>query len=272
MQITGLYTYPVKGLAGVSLSAANLESRGLAYDRRWMLVDEESVFISQREVPQMALLQPEITASELVLHAAHLVIEPLHIPLKEKTSSSQIQVQIWDDICTAQEVSQTANKWLSKVLGVACKLVYMPDASIRPLNAKYGLEGEMVGFADSCPLLVVGEASLADLNERLEQPVSMDRFRPNIVFSGGQPYEEESWKSFQIGEVNLRGIRSCARCQVITIDQQSAKVGAEPLRTLSTYRRQGNKVLFGLHASLAQAGENSSTLLRVGDGISIKEG
>ncbi len=272
MQVTGLFIYPIKGLAGVSLSEANLEQRGLAYDRRWMLVDEEGVFISQREVNKMALLKPEMTGKELIIHASHLSIGPLRVPLKPATVSQQIQVQVWENSCEAQFVSPAADRWLSRVLGANCRLVYMPDSSIRPLKATYGLPGEMVGFADSCPLLVLGEASLADLNNRLEHPVPIDRFRPNIVFSGGQPYEEESWRNFHIGAVSLRGIRTCARCQVITIDQQSAKIGQEPLRTLSTYRRQGNKVLFGLYASLAKAGENGSALLRVGDRISIEGG
>ena len=267
IHITALYAYPIKALAGISLPKARIEKRGLAYDRRWMLVDRDGLFISQREIPQLALLLPGFTTHGLIVRHRYEKLEPLAIPLHPPDGTKEREVQVWDDRCSALPVSREVDEWFSEALRTQCHLVYMPDNSIRPLDPAYGLAHEITGFADSCPLLVMGEASLADLNQRLEQPAPMNRFRPNIVFSGGRPYEEESWKNFRIGDVSFRGIRPCARCQVTTINQESAEASKEPLRTLSTYRRQGHKVLFGLYASwMAQDGERPDVQLgdRVG--------
>ncbi|HQU57769.1 MAG: MOSC domain-containing protein [Phaeodactylibacter sp.] len=272
MQITALYTYPIKGLAGVYLPKARVEARGLAYDRRWMLTDRDGLFLSQRELPKLSLLVPDLTVSGLIIRHRFEPIEPLHIPLHVPEPPNRLQVQVWDDRCEALPVSREADEWFSEILHTHCRLVYMPNDVARPLNPDYGLPGEIVGFADCCPLLVIGEASLNDLNSRFEQPFPMDRFRPNIVFAGGQPYEEDHWKDFQIGNVPFRGIRRCGRCQVITIDQQLGEVGKEPLRTLSTYRREGHKIFFGLHA--AWAPDKSTEALphiQVGDEVIISK-
>ena len=261
MHVTSLYTYPIKSLAGISLPRARVEKRGLAYDRRWMLVDRDGLFISQREIPQMALLVPDLSVHDLIIRHRYEGLEPLSIPIHPPKDSAETEVQIWDDRCAALLVSRAADEWFTEALQTHCRLVYLPDESIRPLS---GQPGEITSFADSCPLLVLGEATLGDLNARLEEPVPMNRFRPNIVFAGGQPYEEESWTGFRIGAVQFRGIRPCLRCQITTINQESAMVGKEPLRTLSTYRRKGHKVVFGLYASwMAQEGEVSH--LQAGD-------
>ncbi|MCO6490049.1 MAG: MOSC domain-containing protein [Phaeodactylibacter sp.] len=268
MQITALYTYPIKSLAGISLPRARVGRRGLAYDRRWMLVDRDGLFISQREIPQLALLAPEFSGPHLIIRHRLEGLEPLVAGVLPPEGAAGLEVQIWDDHCRALPVSPQADEWFSEALGTRCRLVYLPDESVRPLNPTYGQPGEMVGFADSCPLLVIGEASLGDLNQRLEEPVPMNRFRPNIVFSGGQPYEEEQWKSFRIGGARFRGIRTCGRCQITTIDQESAEMGKEPLRTLSTYRRQGHRIEFGLYASwVAENGELPH--IQVGDEIVV---
>ncbi|MCB0548672.1 MAG: MOSC domain-containing protein [Phaeodactylibacter sp.] len=264
LHITSLLTYPIKSLAGISLPRARVEKRGLAYDRRWMLVDRDGLFISQREIPELALLLPDFTVHNLIIRHRFEGLEPLSIPLHPPPESPAMEVQVWDDRCTALQVSREADEWFSDVLHTQCHLVYLPDESIRPVNPSYGRPGEITSFADSCPLLVIGEASLADLNARLEEPVPMNRFRPNIVFAGGQPYEEESWKSFHIGDVQFRGIRPCARCQITTINQDTAEMGREPLRTLSTYRRQGHKILFGLNASWIPK-EGAVVHVQVGD-------
>lgn len=171
-------------------------------------------------------------------------------------------MKVWQDTCEAQWVSTEADVWLSTVLGQPCRLAYMPEPTRRPVNPDYGQPGEIVGFADSCPLLVIGEASLADFNRRLPQPIMMDHLRPNIVFTGGQAYEEEQWEQFQIGGNRFRGIRACGRCKVINIDPQTAEIDPMVLGTLAGYRRQGSKVVFGLHASWS--GEGSGKIA-VGD-------
>ncbi len=249
MHITALYTYPIKGLAGISLTRARVEARGLAYDRRWMLVGQDGIFLSQREFPGMCLLAPEFTASGFAVRDRAGRHEPLHLPLPGPEPKQAVEVRVWEDTCLAWPVSREADEWFSNALHTPCRLVYMPGEAARPVNPQYGQPGEIVSFADSCPLLLIGEASLAGLNSHFETPFPIDRFRPNIVFAGGQAYEEDNWKSFRAGSVLFRGIRRCGRCQVVNIAQQSGEKGAEPLRTLSTYRREGRKIFFGLYAA-----------------------
>lgn len=262
-----MYIYPIKGLGGISLRDSTLEARGLAYDRRWMLVDQRGVFLSQRKLPGMALLSPSL-ADGKALHLQHRKYKdsPLELPLRPAPEMGRAQVQVWESECEALIYGDGINEWFSDMLGVFCRLAYLPDDSRRYLPESYGQLGEQVGFADSCPLLLAGQASLDDLNARLETPVAMSRFRPNIVFTGGQAYEEDQWPAFQIGSAHLRGIRRCARCQVVNIDQETAKPSRETLATLSSYRKEGHKVFFGLHAALA---EEAPAVLRVGDEIIV---
>lgn len=264
MKLSALYVYPVKSLAGIALSTARAEVRGLAFDRRWMLVDEAGEFLSQRELPAMALLQPELEDGCLSIRDRQERLSPLVINLPPYDGPADLPVRIWDDQVTAQTVDPEADAWFSKALGLTCRLVYLPDHSFRPVDPQYGLPGDHVSFADGYPFLIIGESSLSDLNGRLPAPVPMDRFRPNLVFSGGAPYEEEHWKGFRIGDVAFRGAKVCGRCQVTTIDQATGETGKEPLRTLAAYRREGNKIKFGLNACLDSP---SGGILRVGDSV-----
>jgi uncharacterized protein YcbX len=265
MIVTGLFTYPIKSLAGIELNVAPVSLRGLHLDRRWMLVDEDGLHITQREIPEMALLQPGFEDGQLIVRHKRKDISPLRIGITP-LSLKWRDVQVWDYRGKAVIAESSAERWFSEALQYPCQLVYMPEEVKRPLNPKYGKAGEIVGFADSCPLLVIGENTLAELNQRLEYPVPMDRFRPNIVFSGGDAYEEESWASFRIGKTDFRGIRACGRCQMIGINQDTAAINKEPLRTLSTYRNIGNKVIFGLHASWIEGGKEE---IRVGEEIEV---
>lgn len=265
MTVTGLFTYPIKSLAGISLDTAPISLRGLHLDRRWMLVDADGLHISQREIPEMALLQPGFEEGQLVIRHKQKDITPLRISATP-SSIEWRNIQVWDYQGKAVLAEATAHQWFSEILQYPCQLVYMPEEVKRPLKPQYGKAGEIVGFADSCPLLVIGENTLADLNQRLAHPIPMNRFRPNIVCSGGEAYDEESWSSFRIGEVNFRGIRACVRCQMIGINQDTAVKHKEPLRTLSTYRNIGNKVIFGLHASWIE-GEKKD--IRVGEEVRV---
>ena len=262
--ITQLFTYPIKSLGGIALPEIKTEIRGLQYDRRWMLIDQEGVFLSQREFPKMALLRPEISSSDLWVRPLNNEQEIIEIPLAPPTPSSPIQVRIWNDFCQATLVGPKQDEWFSDFLGTSCRLVFMPDHSHRPVNPKYAHEGEQVSFADGYPYLIIGESSLADLNQRLEEPVPMNRFRPNIVFSGGLPFEEDQWTNFKIGNTSFRGIKPCARCQITTIDQGTAQVGKEPLRTLAQYRRKGNGVVFGQNACWMPKNSEAESI-KIGD-------
>jgi uncharacterized protein YcbX len=270
MQITGIFIYPVKSLRGIALPSAKVEKRGLQYDRRWMLVDDKGMFFSQREIPEMALLTTEITENHLVISHATKSLESLLIDLKMPTNAEKLQVQVWDDTCDALLVSSAADAWLTEALQTPCRLVYMPDNSVRPTDPTYSQPTDMVSFADGYPILIIGEASLADLNQRLNESVPMNRFRPNLVFSGGTPYLEESWKTFEVGNANFRAVKPCGRCVITTINQETAERGSEPLKTLGTYRLAGKKILFGMNVCW-NVDENANPIVTMGDTIKVQE-
>jgi uncharacterized protein len=234
--------YPVKSLGGISLTSAIIEERGLQYDRRWMLVDENNQFMTQRKIHKMALIKMQISAA--YLQASMVNMPDLRIPFAPQTSE-RITVTIWDDTCQAVVVSKEVNEWFSEALQIPCRLVYMPDDSIRPVDHTYAKNNEFVSFADAYPFLLIGQASLEDLNQRLSQAVPMNRFRPNLVATTSIPFEEDQWKSIRIGETLFHLLKPCARCVLTTIDQQTGMAGKEPLKTLSSYRTTNNKVLFG---------------------------
>ncbi len=266
IQITGIFIYPVKSLRGIARTSAKLEKRGFQYDRRWMLVDSAGVFISQREIPEMALLTTEITDTHLVIRHATKSFEPLFVPLQAPTHAEPLRVQVWDDTCDALAMSATADKWLTKALQATCRLVYMPDDSLRHTDPTYTQPTDIVSFADGYPILIIGEASMADLNQRLNEPVQMNRFRPSLIFSGGTPFAEDNWHTFQIGNLSFRGTKPCGRCIMTTINQETAEVGSEPLKTLASYRLAGKKILFGMNVCWnVQADTNA--ILTVGDEI-----
>ncbi|RMG67817.1 MAG: MOSC domain-containing protein [Bacteroidetes bacterium] len=244
--LTGLFVYPIKSLGGISLPRWRVGDRGLHLDRRWMLVDEAGRFLSQRELPGMARLSLSLRGDELLVQHRHEDREPLLIPSEPETDI-WLTAQIWDDQVLVQAVSPLADAWFTETLGRPCRLVYQPDTSHRPVDPRYARGQEGVSLADGYPTLIIGEASLQDLNDRLAQPVPMDRFRPNLVFSGGEAHDEDTWTSLQLGPITFYPVKPCARCQVVTTDQATGARSPEPLRTLSTYRRQAHKVLFGMN-------------------------
>jgi uncharacterized protein YcbX len=154
-------------------------------------------------------------------------------------------VAIWKDQCVAVAAGAEADAWFTALLGTPCRLVTMPSSTVRQVDLGYAEPGDPVGFADGFPFLLISQGSLDELNRRLEHPVPMDRFRPNIVVDGCEPHAEDGWSRVTIGEISFRVVKPCARCVITTTDQQTGERGREPLRTLATYRRVGNKVLFG---------------------------
>jgi len=274
LTVSELYIYPVKSLGGISVPAATLTDRGFEFDRRWMLVDaENNRFLSQREVPEMALLQVELGEEALLIRHRHRTDQPpLRIPFEMPASSTTdpngvintCTVTVWDDTCTGQWVSADADAWFTTILNTPCRLVYMPDDSRRLVEQPYAQNSEITSFSDGYPLLVIGQASLDDLNSRLDAPLPMNRFRPNIVFTGGAPYQEDSMEHFRIAGVDFFGVKPCARCVITTTDQFTAVKGKEPLRTLSRYRQRNNKIYFG--QNLLFAGEGR---IAVGDAITL---
>lgn len=255
LTVSELYIYPVKSLGGIAVSTARLTDRGFEYDRRWMLVDTDNRFLSQREFPQMALLQVELHEQGLLVRHKHNDRHVLRVPLEPEGKSCIVGV--WDDVCSARWVNEEADEWFSSMLSFPCRLVYMPDASRRPVDTQYAHRREITSFADAFPLLLIGQTSLDELNSRLSSPLPMDRFRPNIVFTGGPPYHEDDMSHFQIAGISFYGVKPCARCVITTIDQQTAGKGKEPLRTLNGYRSRNNKIYFGQNLLFEGAGQIS---------------
>lgn len=266
LTLSHLFIYPIKSLGGISLTEAQVEERGLQYDRRWMLTTPDGHLLSQRDLPQMALLDVEIGTQFLRVSHRWQPIPPLDIPLTPLPSSLR-PVTVWDDTFEAAPVGPEADEWFSAVLGTPSRLMHLPDHSVRRVDEKYVPEPLNVSFADGYPLLVIGQASLDGLNARLAEPLPMNRFRPNLVFTGGTPHEEDTWQHFRVGALSFRGVKPCGRCVMTTIDQQTAEKGAEPLKTLATYRRNGHKILFGQNLIALSAGT-----IRVGDQIELTGG
>jgi uncharacterized protein YcbX len=263
LQVSELYIYPIKSLGGIALSSAEVTDKGFKYDRRWLLIDENNRFLSQRELPVMALLKVIITINGLlVTHSP--TSDNILIPFAPQTNE-HCRITIWDDICTAEYVSNTADKWFTEKLGTKCRLVYMPDDYKRQVDEKYAPEGFVTSFSDAYPFLIIGQASLDDLNNRLTDKLPINRFRPNIVFTGGKAYEEDVIDHFIINNINFHGVKLSARCILTTIDQITIAKTKEPLKTLAKYRRRGNDVFFG--QNLIHTGNG---FVSVGDEISIK--
>ena len=245
--------YPIKSLAGISLNSAEVEERGLKYDRRWVLVDESNTFFTQRDFPEMALINVSVENTGLQLKHKKKTIEPLVIPF-EFEHKEKSDVVIWEDVVIGEFYNHEIDEWFSDILGIKCRLVKMPESTKRIVDKKYA-KNKIVSFADGYPFLIIGQASLDDLNSRLEKPLPMNRFRTNFVFTGGKPFEEDNWKKFKIGNVIFQAVKPCARCVITTTDQETAERAHEPLLTLSKYRKIDNKVNFGMNLICESTGE-----------------
>ncbi len=244
LQISGLYIYPIKSLPGIAVNEARVTEKGFEHDRRWMLVDENNLFISQREAPQMTQLLVAIEYDGLRIEHK-LKGNSITIPFGIPSPDQQVMVTVWDDTCKALYVSDEADEWFTAMLEINCRLVYMPDDSMRIVDQRYA-HGDMVtSFADAYPFMMIGQASLDDLNSRLTEALPMDRFRPNIVFTGGEAFEEDLLADFTIRNIHFYGVKLCARCIITTINQNNGVKGKEPLKTLASYRAKNNKIYFG---------------------------
>ena len=264
--VTALNVYPVKGLKGIALEEARCTEMGIEHDRRWMVVDREGEFVSQREHPKMATIWTDIDDAALALSAPD--VGEVRVPLRPERPVP-MKVQVWNSRCDAVAVLPAADEWLGDYLGFQCTLVYMPSDSKRFSNPEHGGAGKRVGFADGYAYLVTNEASLADLNARLavknHPAVPMNRFRPNIVVKGAAAFAEDGWHDLCLGDALLRTAKPCGRCQVTTTDQATGEVrGPEPLATLATYRDGPFGVQFGMNLVTLREGT-----IRVGDAVEL---
>jgi len=241
MHVAALNIYPVKSMAGISPPTAHVKPWGLEGDRRWMVVTPDGKFLTQRDYPAMALLAPHVSGTTLRLEAAGLGT------IEADATGPQIPVRVWDDVVPAATCPSFADAFVSDVLGTPCRLVHLDDPAARPVAAKWAQPGETVSFADGFPVLLTSLGSLDDLNARLATPIRINRFRGNIVIAGAPPWAEDTWRLIRIGAVCFRIAKACDRCIVTTIEQETASrpAPAEPLRTLGTFRRAGQGVVFG---------------------------
>ncbi|MEO6327461.1 MAG: MOSC N-terminal beta barrel domain-containing protein [Ginsengibacter sp.] len=264
LSVSELYIYPIKSLGGIALDTAMVTNRGLQHDRRYMLVDENNIFFTQREYPAMAFLRTAIEDDDLLVYHKDAMSEKLELHVAPEPTGTTTTVKIWDDWCEGEYISERADDWFSDKLGISCRLVYMPDSTKRKVDPLRALNDDITSFTDGYPIMMLGQSSLDDLNGRLIEQLPMNRFRPNIVYTGGQPFEEDVMEHFSINNINFFGVKPCARCPIPTTNQETGVRGKEPLKTLSQYRVANNKVLFGQHVLCAGTG-----IISVGDSINV---
>ena len=246
MRVAEIRIYPVKGLRGFAVDEAIVEPWGLAGDRRFMVVDPASRFMTQREWPAMAIVAARFVSGGLALSTVS--DQEIRIRVPEATQP-RLEVTIWKNRVPAVDCGPEAAAWLSGVLGTPCRLIHMSEpATARPADPDFATPDDHVSFADGFPLLVTTQASLDDLNTRLDRPVTMDRFRTNLLVEGAESWAEDDWQDLRIGAVRFAGVKDCARCAVTTVDQDSGvrSEDNEPLRTLARFRRKaGGRIIFG---------------------------
>ena len=272
VQITGLFVYPVKSCRGIALEEVEIGPRGFLHDREFLLVDETNTFLTQRTVSELATVEIGLDETELIAQA--LGAGELRVSLaRQRPSEAPREVRIFNDQVLAEDVGDEAARWFGAVLQRPCRLVRTGASYTRrvsPEEVGRAGAGSEISFTDAFPTLLTSEESLADLNSRLPRPLLMNRFRPNIVVRGSAPYEEDTWKAVGAGGIVFGCAAPNLRCVITTIDQQSGKRdGAEPLRTLATYRRaqDGSDVMFGQYLVHSGTGK-----LRVGDPLVIDPG
>lgn len=242
LTLSALVVYPIKSAGGVAVPQWKVDGFGLRYDRRWMVVDPRGRMMTQRTQPRLALARPAFEGEHLLVRGPGL--EPLRLPLRPAEGVATT-VSVWGDRCSALWQGDAAAAWFSRLLGAEAMLVYMPESTWRPAEQAHAPATSRVSFADAFPFLLIFEESLAELNRRLAAPLPMNRFRPNLVTRGGDPFGEDAMGAFAIGDIGLRAAKPCDRCVVTTTDQETSERGLEPLRTLATFRTLDGKVYFG---------------------------
>lgn len=273
MHLAALNIHPVKSLRGLGVASAEVDALGLVGDRRFMLIDRDGAFMTQRTFARMALVGAFLDEARLTLRSEGF--GELKVPRAPDPNAVLVTVSVWkSEGLRAEDCGPESADWLSRVIGTPCRLVRIGPAFSRPVRPGASRPGDRVGFADAFPLLVISEASRRDLNDRIMEaggePVPMDRFRPNLVVEGCEPYAEDSWTLIRVGDVVLRAGGPCARCVITTTDQLTGARGPEPLRTLATFRRdpvEPTHVNFGQNL----VHETKSGFLRVGDPVEAVE-
>jgi uncharacterized protein YcbX len=261
--LSQLFVYPVKSCAGIRVEQWPVVETGLLYDRKWMLIDANQQFLSQRTLPKMALIQPTLTAESVILSAPGM--SNIQFPLNSENGET-IASQVWHDTCRARVVSAEVDAWVSEFLQTPCRLVYQPLEAIRAVDSQYAHASDQVSFADGFPFLILSESSLNALNQKANLDLTMARFRPNLVIADCEAYAEDSWRGIRIGEIDFRLPKPCSRCAVPGIDPHTAQSSKAPLQALNQFRRWQGKIYFGQNALHDQLGT-----LQVGDKVVVTQ-
>ena len=241
VKISQLYIYPLKSAQGISLTEMPIVSTGPQHDREWMLVNERGQFISQRTHPQMSQLSTQLTEEHLVVSATDT--SQLQIP-KKRTTSQTLELTLFNKTTIGEKVGDQFDLWFSDFLNQKVHLVRSPKTPSRYTSGNHGPINEIL-FPDGYPFLLTNQATLDELNSRLDSPVTMMRFRPNIVISGLKANQEDSWSSFEINQIPFLSVKACSRCAIIDVDPKTGTKSKEVSRTLKTYRTKDGNILFG---------------------------
>ncbi|MDQ7091002.1 MAG: MOSC domain-containing protein [Methylococcales bacterium] len=260
--LSQLIIYPIKSLAGIHVNHWPVNEKGLRYDRKWMLIDSDNKFLSQRRLPKMALIKTHLVDTTLILSAPEM--DAIQLSLKDTTEGEPVITHIWHDDCLARCVSTELDQWFTTFLKQPCRLVYQPDSVNRIVDLTYATPTDKVNFSDGFPFLILSEASLKSLNEAMQLEVTMARFRPNLVIANCKAYAEDYWREIMIGEINFRLPKPCSRCSVPAINPNNAEITKEPLTTLNRLRKWQHKIFFGQNALHDQQG-----LLNINDPLII---
>jgi uncharacterized protein len=263
MHLSTLHIFPIKSCAALSPSEAIVETRGLAHDRRWMIVDAQGKFLTGRQLPRLVLLRATPSSTGLRLAAPgqaelDVATPPLDAPRRAVT--------VWKDGVDAVDAGDEAAAWLTRLLGRTVRLVHMDERALRPVRPDFAQPGDVVSFADGFPLLAISQAALDALNARLAEPLPMLRFRPNLVIAGATPHAEDGWRRVRIGQIEFDAVKPCTRCVFTTVDIERGDFdpSGEPLRTLKDYRRSPDGITFGMNLIARGSGT-----LRLGDAVSV---
>ena len=259
MTLQEIYVHPLKSCRGNALPSATVEEMGLAHDRRWMLVTPEGKFLTGRQYPKLVLIEAVPDEDGITFAAPGQLA--LRVARSEMTEA--LPVEVWRSAFTAKAGSWEADFWFSDYLGVNCRLVHIGTDTTRRTNSG---PPKAVGFADGYPVLLIGTASLDDLNGRLAAPVTMRHFRTNLVVKTDVPFMEDQWRRIRVGEVEFEVVKPCARCIFTTIDPTTAQAdaGRQPLATLNDYRQVGDGTMFGVNLIALNGGR-----LNAGDPLTV---
>lgn len=260
--LSAIHVYPVKSCAPLTLDEAIVEARGLAGDRRWMIVDANARFLTGRQHPRLPLIRALPDGDELLLQAPGMS----DLRLRPPDAAARVAATVWKNTVPALPASAKADAWISAFLGLAAHFVYMDAACARAIDPSYASPGDEVSFADGFPLMLISQAALDLLNTKLAAPLSMLRFRPSLVVAGTAPHAEDGWKRIRIGTVEFDVVKPCTRCVFTTVDFERGTFdpSGEPLRTLMTYRRSDQGVAFGQNLIPRATGT-----LHIGDAIEV---